>query len=264
MNKRCITTTLALLLTVLTVAAGTKIVETKPLQPFTVLNILGSAKVVYIQGSGHSVRLEGDKEEIERLEIKQTDKHLNIGYKTTKIGGIYYMGNGSNNGSVTIYVTSPAINVINVTGSAEVEVDKYKVQTSMLTMNVTGSGSIHVKNASVGTATCNVAGSGCISVDELQAVNASLVVSGSGMVKAQVDCSDKLNCVVAGSGDVSVSGRTANYSKSVMGSGSVSDKKLKYTNLSNATRYDGKQAYVIDRTGRSQGNDTVNGIVANP
>ena len=118
MNKRCITTTLALLLTVLTVAAGTKIVETKPLQPFTVLNILGSAKVVYIQGSGHSVRLEGDKEEIDRLEIKQTDKHLNIGYKTTKIGGIYYMGNGSNNGSVTIYVTSPAINVINVTGSA--------------------------------------------------------------------------------------------------------------------------------------------------
>lgn len=134
----------------------------------------------------------------------------------------------------------------------------------MLTMNVTGSGSIHVKNASVGTATCNVAGSGSISVDELQAVNASLVVSGSGMVKAQVDCSDKLNCVVAGSGDVSVSGRTANYSKSVMGSGSVSDKKLKYTNLSNATRYDGKQSYVIDRTGRSQGNDTVNGIVANP
>ena len=83
MNKRCITTTLALLLTVLTVAAGTKIVETKPLQPFTVLNILGSAKVVYIQGSGHSVRLEGDKEEIDRLEIKQTEKRLHIGYKTT-------------------------------------------------------------------------------------------------------------------------------------------------------------------------------------
>lgn len=134
----------------------------------------------------------------------------------------------------------------------------------MLTMNVTGSGSIHVKNVSVGTATCNVAGSGSISVDELHAVNASLVVSGSGMVKAQVDCSDKLNCVVAGSGDVSVSGKTAKYSKSVMGSGSVSDKKLNYTNLSNATRYDGKQSYVIDRTGRIQGNDTVNGIVANP
>lgn len=225
MQKKSMMAGLALLLGVLTAAAGTKTTVSKTFEPFTVLNVLGSANVVYIQGDGYSVRMEGDQKEIDKLNIYQTGKQLHVGYKTTKIGGIYY--SSSNGSDVTIYVTSPSVEVINLTGSASVKMDR--LEQSSIVLNVAGSGGMRLGKAKLTTASINVAGSGGITADHLTAVTASISVAGSGEVQTQVDCDAQLTCSVAGSGSIRVSGKAGHYSKSVYGSGCVDDDGLTAT-----------------------------------
>ncbi len=222
MQKKSIMATLTLLLVTLTAAAGTNAEVSKTFQPFSTLNILGSAQVVYTQGDGYSVRMVGDQEEIDKLNIYQTGQQLHVGYKTTKIGGIYY--SSSDGADVTIYVTSPSVEVINLTGSASVQIDR--LEQPSVVLNIAGSGEMRLGKAKLTTASINVAGSGEIAADHLTAVTASLSVAGSGEVQAQVDCPSQLTCSVAGSGNVRVSGKAGHYTKSVYGSGNVDDDGL--------------------------------------
>ncbi len=254
MQKKSIITTLALLLVTLAAAAGTKTEVSKSFDAFSTLNILGSVDVVYTQGDSYSVRMVGDQEDIDRLNINQTGAQLNVGYKTTKIGGIYY--SNSNGGDVTIYVTSPSVNVINLTGSASVKIDRLDQQT--ITLNVAGSGEMRLGKAQLTTASINVAGSGEVIADHLAATAVNLSVAGSGEVQAQVDCQAQLTCSVAGSGNVRVSGKAAHYTKSVFGSGSVDDDGLTAATVQSDSGW--KQT---DAKSRHQSNP-VRGVVANP
>lgn len=230
----------------------------KEMKDFDVINIVTSLDVIYVQGTGHYVRLVGDKDAIDKLDITQNKRTINIATKMKKIGNVYQSVSISHNKRPTIYVVSPYIKAVNVAGSGTFEAESISLPSFAVSLNVAGSGEINIKKMDVGTANASVAGSGDIKFGDLKMVKGNFAVTGSGDINASVDCSEELNCSIAGSGDMHLSGTANIYNKSFVGSGNFSDKGLKAKQVSTTetkTLYHGVM---------NQRPTTVNGIVQNP
>lgn len=258
MKTSRVTLLITLLLTCVMAFAGQQTEVRKEMKDFDTINMATSLNVVYVQGIGHYVRIVGEQDAINKLDITQNKRTVNISTKMKKIGNVYQSVNIGKSKILTIYVVSPYIKTINLAGSGTLEAEKINMPSFSLSLNVAGSGEIKIKNINVGTANVSVAGSGEIKVGNLQTVKGNLAVTGSGDINATVNCSDELNCAVAGSGDIYLSGTANNYNKSIVGSGSVSDSKLKAKQVSSS---DTKTLY---RDVINQRRTSINGIVQNP
>ena len=148
-----------------------------PVGSFDRLASGGSADVVVTTGKAPSVRAEGSKDALDRLDVKVDGSTLRLGTKK---------GNWAlnwNNGKLKIYVTVPMIRSVDLAGSGEVSVDRIKVPEF----------------------SASISGSGEAKLAALDADTVKLSISGSGEFDAAGRCTDaRVN--VSGSGDVRISG----------------------------------------------------------
>ena len=203
------------------------------LRDFNKVGLECSADVNIRQGSAFKVEAHGDEKLIEMLDIYVKNGQLTIDMKKERNNW-----NDCYNKGLTIEVTMPDLDVVNLAGSGDIHVDGFKTL-DKLVLSVAGSGSIHgnddvtigssldvsiagsgevIWSGSVKDLDLSIAGSGDFQGENLRTDNADISISGSGDVN--LSCEGELNVSIAGSGDVTYSGN-ARVKESVLGSGDV-------------------------------------------
>lgn len=204
--------------------------QTRPVDSFSGVASAVPFNVFITIGSKESLRLEGDKELLDKIETPVKNGVLHI--KMQK-GNERWFGSSK---KVTVYITAPSLNKLSVSGSGNMEV-KGTVKGEQVTTDVSGSGHLFAAVASsslsssisgsggmeiagkTNEAHIEISGSGKFDGEDLNTKTAKISVSGSG--KASIQAEETLNATLSGSGKVTYSGNAkVNVVKS--GSGTVS------------------------------------------
>jgi uncharacterized protein (DUF488 family) len=201
--------------------------ETRHVSNASKIKVLGGMDVFVAEGSP-SVKVEADENLLryidtdvdgDWIEIKTRD-HVNL--------------HSSN--PIRIYVTTPSIEALRVTGSGNITGDqkfssdknmsfditgsgdiKVEVNTPKVETHITGSGNLHIKGETRDLEV-HVTGSGNYDGADLKAENAQVNVSGSG--DATLFADESLKASILGSGNVKYRGN-ASVEKHIAGSGTV-------------------------------------------
>ena len=230
MRKFVLMLTAAVLMLTTSLYATEKSEKKLSVKPFSVINVVGSIKVVYEQGSTYEVRLVGDAAAFDRIRVGSNGSDLNISKYGKVIGNVYVeTSDSSDRRSVVVHVKAPDVRVFNMSGSGQIVVGKMK--STAVTFNQAGSGKIAVSQVVADHANFNNAGSGRIFIDDVKADYVGLTMNGSGTITSRIGKADNLNCVLTGSGCISVSGKVGSYKNTVIGSGTLNDSMLKYDKL---------------------------------
>lgn len=239
MKTKLMMTVTALLLTV--AASGAS--EKRALKGFEEVEINGSPKVVYTQGTAFAVRVEGTQEAIDNIETTVQGRKLVVRNK-----GKYGPFNISfgNVGKAVVYVTSPDLLQVRLNGSGDFISDR-RVDTDKLRIVLRGSGNIRFKDIICDHCTTELTGSGDVDVLRLEALTSAISLVGSGDVKVKewrVDKTDitltgsgdvkvhfaqdckTATCTLKGSGDIELSGHLEHYKGQKRGSGDIDTDKL--------------------------------------
>lgn len=204
---------------------------------FDEVNVAGPFNVIYDQGEGYTVRVEGTAEQLEKITIYVKENALYIDRRDTKNNDFQ---------GLQIFVTSPVIEEIEIAGSSKVTAPKL-IKTNKLTLDVAGSGQITLAQLECGEFKTDVAGSGSIVTGPVQATTVKTDIAGSGKVEvAALVCKtidndiagsgkvtfnnlnvDHVKSDIAGSGKVILNGKVGSHSEDIAGSGKVDISGLK-------------------------------------
>lgn len=208
---------------------GTMASEQRNFSNFSGVEVSGPYDVFLTQGEDYKVRIEGDENLLEYVEVEQHGDILEVSSK-----------DGFNlrpRNDIKVYVTAPRMEKLEIAGSGSI-ISESRIRGSNK-MNITIAGSGHVKLAEVDapkirgeiggsgsitlkgttkTFNAEVAGSGEIHAFELLSETTNINIAGSG--DAEVFASKKLDVTIAGVGDVKYRGNPA-VTQSKAGAGSV-------------------------------------------
>ena len=204
--------------------------KTYEVSNFNEISISVYSTVELKQGST-SLKIEGDEELIEKLEVKVSGSELIIKRKNG-------WGNYNSNDRLKIYVQTPKVNEINMSGSVKLNAPN-SIETDKLDIDISGSGQCDFNNLTAKEVDLDISGSGNMTVSGAQKVDRfSLSVSGSGKLhaanlpvdhfnasisgsgRAEIHCTGLLEASIAGSGKIMYKGQPR-FDTSVSGSGKI-------------------------------------------
>lgn len=186
---------------------GAMITETRDVQDFHGVRLLGSGDATIAVGQANSLVIEAEEAIMPRLTSDVVDGILNLGVEEgssvqTQLGWDYT-------------ITVESLDMLEILGSSDVDIRG--LSGGALSSTIMGSGDI-VARGEVEAQAIVIAGTGNYHAFDLASETASVVISGSGDV--DVDVTDSLDARIMGSGNVTYSGDPA-VSESIMGSGSI-------------------------------------------
>jgi hypothetical protein len=192
--------------------SGQTVKESRNVSAFTGINLSISANVILRQGNETSMEIEADKNVMSIIETEVNGRTLQIKNRD---------GHFRNLGEVRIYITTPAIEMLSVTGSGDI-ICETSLSTGDLSINVSGSGEVRLADLKAAAISLVITGSGDIFLTGKGTDNCKLhaVITGSGSIEAEgmeVATSD-INITGSGSAKVNVSG---DLETNITGSGSV-------------------------------------------
>ncbi len=214
-----------------TMISTTALTESRQVTGFTGISTSGSFDVFVKMDGKESLRLEGEADDISKVETIVENGILKIRYKqNSKLGWI------NTQKKTTVYVSAKELNMLAISGSGNMKIDG-TIKTASLQAKISGSGNIELAINTTDFISL-ISGSGSISVAG-NTKNADVVVSGSGNFKgkdlrtdsiavkvsgsgnAKVYANSKIEAVVSGSGSINYAGNpTVSATKS--GSGNIS------------------------------------------
>jgi len=203
--------------------------EERSVSNFKNVDVSGAAKVYVSQGDRPSVKIEGDDNLLQYIEVNQEGDKISVRERP----GFNLMPTGD----LHIYVTAPVFSRIAASGACDI-IGKNKISNPEdLSLHVSGAGDIRME-IDAPTLSAKVSGSGSIDLKgqtkdvdldltgaghahcyDLLAENTKVDISGAG--SAEVYASVKLDAQVSGAGDVRYKGNATNVSQHVSGAGSV-------------------------------------------
>ncbi len=104
---------------------------------------------------------------------------------------------------ITVYITSPVLNSLNISGSGNIEGNTWLSGVS-LNLVISGSGNIRLPGIQMEDIHSNISGSGNISIVEGAVSNEDLNISGSGSIDLLGIVSDTVYARISGSGNIRV------------------------------------------------------------
>lgn len=214
MKKYVVLSLLTVLISTAMLVAQTR--ETRNVGSFTKIAFRFPGKVYLKQGSPQKVEIEGDKEILKEIETEVEGSKLVIG----KEGKWFDSWNwDSDDKKITVYITVPNIDGVNVSGSGSV-IGQTKITGTDFDLNVSGSGSLSLDIEAGGNVEADVSGSGDIDLKgKCKSFNSD--ISGSGKVLLAVNIKEKATFGVSGSGRIQASGSAESVKASLSGSGKV-------------------------------------------
>lgn len=198
----------------------TKVCKTFKVGGFEKIVLTGSVDVKYVQGDTVSVTAKGARKMVERLDVTSDGMSLYVKCKPEK-GVNINIGSGS----AVVYVTSPDIIAVSITGSGDFR-SKGHVDTDNMKIKVKGSGDVSFAGIICDTLDVSVFGSGDVELKKVKAAVTMLDVKGSGDIRARFAGSGSVESRVFGSGDISLKGTVRSEKHVVKGSGDVDTGKL--------------------------------------
>lgn len=212
----------------------TDIKHVTTMEPFDAVDIDGAFRVIYQHGDKHSVAVDATEQAFKKMTIYVKDGELCI-HKTVERPT-------ERLGNVKVYVTSPELNMIYVSGSGlfaandtinlgtnpRVFVDGKSWVLLMSVINqgktifsVDGSGTVEIGRLKSEMMVAAIDGSGEIAMGELECQTLRLDITGSGEMSCENIQADNLHASISGSGNVNLKGTVKNVDKEISGSGQV-------------------------------------------
>jgi hypothetical protein len=211
-----------------TVGSGKVITEKRTVGEFTSLDLSCSANVTLVQGESLAVSIEGEDNIIPLIETKVSTRKLSIDAKPN--------ASFRNTKPLTVNIVVPSLVGVRVTGSGDVEMSKWMIDslelitsgsgsiridsldTPALTATLSGSGDIRIKGGGGGTQKIKISGSGDFNSASMESREVDATTSGSGNITVWV--TKILSAHISGSGDIQYYG-SPEVDKKDTGSGSV-------------------------------------------
>jgi hypothetical protein len=192
--------------------------QTRKVDPFTSISLRISANVHLKQGERQELKIEAKESTLEEILTEVKGGELIIRFHNKD-----YFWNSFQPGEITIYLTTPEINGLAVSGSGNITADQ-EIKTDKLDLALSGSGNIKLNDLVADQVKSSISGSGNINLaGNTPAKDFSATISGSGNVKAINYSADDVTVHVSGSGNVSI-GANKNLNVRVSGSGNVNYK----------------------------------------
>ena len=168
--------------------------------PFENIDAGGEFTIIYTQGDGYSVRVEGDEKQVKALIINSESNTLSI-YPNDKLNDKSFIKNAITNlKDVKIHVKSPTLKELELCGSGAFLIPN-PLKVSNLHVDKTGSGNLLIAGITCQDLFLDILGSGNV---EIAGINASSIET------------DK-----SGSGNLILAGTTVKHHEEIMGSGKV-------------------------------------------
>jgi hypothetical protein len=196
---------------------------------FKNIDVSSSLDVVLKQGTDYSVRIDGEENILQLIEVRKEGDKLIVGFKdNTSI---------SPTKDIKVYITAPEFHKLEGSGACtisnsgvitgnEVTLDlsgacntHLNVDVNKLGIEASGASEIEVKGKAV---YFSVEGSGSTSVSAFQLMSENATIDLSGAGDAEVFASQSLKADLSGAGSVSYKGNPPSVSKEISGAGSVS------------------------------------------
>lgn len=203
--------------------------EERAVSAFSRVEVHGSIDVHVTQGELKPIRIEGDENLLQYIEINQQGNKVEVRNKRG-----YNLDPSTD---MKIYVTSPDFSDIDVSGACDIigetkisNSDKLRLHVSgagdikmevdvpQVTADISGSGSVNLKGKTRDFS-CDLSGAGKARCFDLLAENSKIDISGAG--EAEVYASIKLDAQVSGAGSVAYKGNATTVNQKVSGAGSV-------------------------------------------
>jgi hypothetical protein len=211
--------TIILLSTLLILSAKVQADEqTRKVEAFSEISLRVSANVHLEQGEKQSLEVVAKSSTLDQLITEVKDGKLIIRFPNKD-----FFWKTFQPGEITIYVTTPEINGLGVSGSGNI-IAEDEITTRSLELGVSGSGNIKLHNLNAKRVAGTISGSGDILLKgNTPAEDLSIAISGSGNLKAMDYSADDVSVKVSGSGNVSIEANKNLYVR-LAGSGNVTYK----------------------------------------
>lgn len=199
------------------VSSGKTIVVNRHTDNFSSINIEFPCKVHFLQGATTSVKVKGTEGLVKKVETSVNGGTLTISGK----GGHNWNLFSFDEGNVDVYITSPELSEVNITGSGDF-VSKRPIKSSQLTLSVTGSGDILISNVTCDALRSEIIGSGDVEINGLTCQTANYSITGSGDITAKQNNVAQTSVSISGSGDMDISGENCgSVTGEISGSGDI-------------------------------------------
>ena len=187
--------------------------ETREVAHFDGIASSGSFNIMVKMSDQESLKLEGNQEDLDKIETVVENGTLKI--RTKKKNGDNWNWNFT--GKVNVYINAKELNALAMNGSGKIKVEG-KMNADQISLKINGSGKIDT-DISASKANFALNGSGILSVNGT-VEDLNMMISGSGTIQAKDVKANDLNVKIAGSGNVTV-GVQNNLNAVIAGSGSV-------------------------------------------
>ena len=188
--------------------------EIRKTDTFSKIELSIPANLYLSQGNLTEVQLDGPANYLTKVETVVSHGKLIIRFYQK------YTGWKEPKGRINIYISTPDIEKLYVTGSGKI-ITKSKISSDDLSLIVTGSGMIDIKALSVNDLRSDVTGSGTIQVSsDQQTESQDILITGSGKVLNEKLPTQKAKVSITGSGKARVF-TTQKLKISITGSGTV-------------------------------------------
>lgn len=192
--------------------------QTRKVDPFNEISLRIGATVHLEQGAKQNLEIVAKPSTLDEIITEVKDGKLIIRFPNKN-----YFWNTFQPGEITIYITTPEINGLGISGSGDI-VAEDEIRTKILDMAVSGSGNIKLSELSAERVKAAISGSGDIFVAGKQAAqDLSVAISGSGNFKGLDYSADDVSIKIAGSGNAGIEANKNLYVR-LAGSGDVTYK----------------------------------------
>jgi len=192
--------------------------QTRKVDPFTEISLRISAKVHLEQGAKQNLEIVAKASTLDEIITEVKDGKLIIRFPNKD-----YFWKTFQPGEVIIYITTPEINGLGVSGSGDI-IAENEIKTKILDLGVSGSGNIRLSELSAERVKSSISGSGDIVLaGKAAAQDLSVAISGSGNLKGFDYSADDVSVKIAGSGNVDIEANKNLYVR-LAGSGNVNYK----------------------------------------
>lgn len=168
--------------------------ENRQLAVFSKIDMDGGATVYLVQGSEHSVKVEGSRRVVDQVVTEVINGVLEIHYRDKKLFDFW-------DDKLTLTITFANLTSFRLDGGVELKADDLELGSLDFTIN--GGASVKMNNLSIGTLNMSVAGGGNIHVSGIAEALTIDVSGGTNFEAEDLKCAN-VNVEIAGAANVVV------------------------------------------------------------
>jgi hypothetical protein len=192
--------------------------QTRKVDSFTEISLWVGAKLYLEQGNKYNLEIVAKPSTLDEIITEVKDGKLIIRFPNKN-----FFWNDFRPGDITIYVTTPEITGLGVSGSGDI-IAEDEIKSKIVDLAVSGSGNIKLSEFSAERVKAIISGSGDICLTGKNAAqDLSVNISGSGNFKGLDYQADDVSVKIAGSGNVEIEANNNLYVR-LAGSGNVTYK----------------------------------------